>query len=73
MIDLNQESMLGSAIQGWKDVQEGIFVMGKTTRAYESLEESPLRPGQVHSFWDKSWVSHMVGRLLSHERAVQGF
>ena len=73
MIDLNQESMLGSAIQGWKDVQEGTFVIGKTTRAFESLDESPLRPGQVHSFRNKSSVSHMVGRLLSHERVVQGF
>lgn len=54
MIDLNQESMLGSAIQGWEEVQEGTVAIGKTTRAYESLEESPLRPGRVHSFWNKA-------------------
>lgn len=28
MIDLNQENMLGSANQGWKEVQEGTFVTG---------------------------------------------
>lgn len=54
MIDLNQESMLGSAIQGWEEVQEGTVAIGKTTRAYESLEESPLRPGREHSFWNKA-------------------
>lgn len=63
ILDLDQESMLGSATRGWEEIQEGTFVTGKSTQVHGSLDEwFFFRPGLKFYFWNEAWVNHMIGK-----------